>query len=343
MGAPICCWWCNNKQSLFNTITNNHLLGIKAISSWEYPGHFSQSYSNFFYPKRNLETNRKSQKKSSLFHIFYFKCAKNKFVVRNNSAYFFSQYMWESVFLFKILVGQRISFQNTCGRAYFFSKYMWDSVFIFKILVGQRISFQNTCGRAYFFSKYMWDSVFIFKILVGQRISFQNTCGRAYFFFSYLKLLNPVRSGFLWWKFLSCLLVLAKEKICSRRWSKILCKIRKRKKKLHTFYISVPETFWRWLLTVLWKHFISKDFEAMFCLLWRNLFLRTILMFLQIHRNFKIVLIYTILLKMQWLWLNHSSEYICIYIFRTLLYIYTRGVSDVGFSIFADTDADFAF
>ena len=43
-------------------------------------------------------------------------------------------------------------------------------------------------------------------------------------------------------------------------------------------------------------------------------------MFLQIHTNFKIVLIYTILLKMQWLWLNHSSEYI--YIYSELYYIY---------------------
>ena len=172
--------------------------------------------------------------------------------------------MWESVFLFKIHVGNRISFQNTCGRAYLFSKYMWDSVFLFKIHVGERISIQNTCGRAYFFSKYMWESVFIFKIHVGERIYFQNTCGRAYFFFSYLKLLNPVRSGFLWWKFLSCLLVLAKEKICSRRWSKILCKIRKRKKNYIHFTYPFPRHFgvdyWRYYESTLFPKILRPCF-----------------------------------------------------------------------------------
>ena len=136
----------------------------------------------FFYPKRNLETNRNLKRNQGLFISFILNALKTNllceitqrisFQNRCGRAYFFSKYMWETVFLFKIHGGERIYFQYTCGTAYFFSKYMWESVFLFKIHVGERISFQNTCGRAYFYSKYMWESVFLFKIHVGERISF---------------------------------------------------------------------------------------------------------------------------------------------------------------------------
>ena len=115
---------------IFNTMTNNHLLGIKAISSWEYPGHFSQSYSNFLTQNETWKQTENLTRNEGLFISFILNALKTNLVCEITLRFLTNRLAPRFSFLFKIHVGERISFSHiwSCWiqwEADFFGKNSW--------------------------------------------------------------------------------------------------------------------------------------------------------------------------------------------------------------------------